>query len=145
MNVKINYVAVGVAAIAMWLLGAIWYNVFSAQWMMYAGVTEEMGKSMSGMDVAIMYGGSIIAFFITFYVQSHIHHAFNVQDIKGALQAAVWSWLGFAVTVMFVNNSYQGKSVVLTIIDSGYWLIGMGIGGLILVKMQKRNGNVNER
>ncbi len=138
MNSKINYTAVGLAAIAMWVLGAVWYNVFSAQWMAYAGITEDMRKNLNGMDNAIMYGGSIVAFFITFYVQSHIHRAFMVQDVKGALQAAVWSWLGFAVTVMYVNNSYQGKSVLLTLIDSGYWLIGMAIGGVILVKMQKK-------
>jgi hypothetical protein len=46
---------------------------------------------------------------------------------------------------MYVNNSYQGKSVLLTLIDSGYWLIGMAVGGMILVKMQKRNANVTER
>ncbi len=79
MDIKINYVAVAVAALAMWILGAVWYNVFSAPWMMYTGVTEEMAKNMSGMDSAIIYGGSIVAFFITFYVQSHVHHAFQVK------------------------------------------------------------------
>lgn len=137
MDVKINYVAVAAAAIAMWVIGAVWYNVFSAPWMMYTGVTEEMAKGMSGMDLALVYGGSVVAFFITFYVQCFVHHAFKVKDLKGAVQAAFWNWLGFVAMVVFVNNSYQGKSFVLTLIDSGYWLVSMIIGGIILVKMQK--------
>ena len=143
MDVKINYIAVGIAAVAMWVLGAVWYSVFSAQWMMYTGVTEEMAKGMTGMDLARIYGGSIIAFFITFYVQSHVHHAFKVSDLKGAVQAAFWNWLGFVGMVVYVNNSYQGKSFVLTLIDSGYWLLSMIIGGVILMKMQKKETAVS--
>ena len=143
MDVKINYVAVAAAAIAMWILGAIWYNIFSAPWMMYTGVTEEMAKGMSGMDTLLIYGGSIVAFFITFYVQCHVHHAFQVKNLKDASQAAFWNWLGFVAMVVYVNNSYQGKSFVLTLIDSGYWLVGMIIGGIILVKMPKKETPAN--
>jgi len=138
MDVKINYIAVALAALAMWMIGAVWYSSFSVPWMIYAGVTEEMEKKLSQMDMARIYGGSIIAFFITFYVQSHVHHAFQVKDAKGAATAALWNWLGFVAMVIYVNNSYQAKSFLLTLIDSGYWLISMIIGGIILVKLQKK-------
>ena len=138
MDVKVNYMAVFLAAVAMWILGAIWYSVFSTPWMMYTGVTEEMAKSMSGTGMAIIYGGSIVAFFIMFFVLCHVHHAFQVKDLKGAVQSAFWNWLGFIAMVVYVNNSYQGKSFLLTLIDSGYWLAGMMIGGIILVKMKKK-------
>lgn len=138
MDVKINYAAVAAAAIVMWIFGAVWYGVLSAPWMMYTGVTEEMAKGMTGMDMAMMYGGSVIAYFITFYVQSHVHHAFQVKNLKDAVQAAFWNWLGFVAMVMYVTNSYQGKSFGLTLIDSGYWLIGLILGGIVLVKMQKK-------
>ncbi len=138
MDVKINYAAVAAAAIVMWILGAVWYGVLSGPWMMYTGVTEEMAKGMTGMDMAVMYGGSVVAYFITFYVQSHVHHAFQVKNPKDAVQAAFWNWLGFVAMVMYVTNSYQGKSFGLTLIDSGYWLIGLILGGIVLVKMQKK-------
>lgn len=139
MDVKINYVAVGSAAVVMWIIGFAWYTVlFGTQWMMYTGVTEEMAKSMSGMDMAGLYGGSVIAYFITFYVQCHVHHAFQVKDLKGAAQAAFWNWIGFIAMSMYVTNSYQGKSFGLTLIDSGYWLVGMIVGGIVMVKMQKK-------
>ena len=139
MDIKINYVAVAVAAVVMWIIGAVWYGVlFSAQWMKYTGITEEMAKGMSGLDNAIMMGGSLVGAFVMFYVQTYIHHAFQVKDVKGAAQAAVWSWIGFVAMVHLVNNLYQGRSFMLTMIDSGYWLVSMIIGGIILVKMQKK-------
>ncbi len=138
MDVKINYVAVFAAAAAMWVLGAVWYGIFSGPWMMYTGVTQEMAANMSGMDMALTYGGSLVAYVVVFYVQSHVHHAFQVKDLGNAVQAAFWNWLGFVAMVMFVTNAYQGKSIYLTLIDSGYWLIGLFLGGIILVKMQKK-------
>ncbi len=144
MDVKINYVAVAIAAVIMWVIGAVWYGVlFSAQWMMYTGITEEIAKTVSGADNAIMMGGSLVGAFVMFYVQTHIHHAFKVKDMKGAVQAAVWSWVGFVAMVHLVNNLYQMKPFMLTLIDSGYWLISMIIGGVILVKMQKKEAAVN--
>ena len=143
MDVKINYVAVALAAVAMWVLGAIWYGIFSSQWMIYTGITEEMAKGMSGKDMAVLYGGSVVAYFIMFYIQCHVHHAFQVKDIKGAAQAAFWNWLGFIAMSMYVSNSFQGKSIGLTLIDSGYWLLGMIVGGIILVKMQKKEVAAN--
>lgn len=139
MDVKVNYLAVALAAVAMWILGAVWYGgLFSAQWMMYTGITEEMAKAATGTDIAVQMIGSLLGAAVMFYVQTHIHHAFQVKDVKGAAQAAFWSWIGFVAMVHLVNNLYQGKSFMLTLIDGGYWLISMIIGGIILVKMTKK-------
>ncbi len=139
MEVKINYVAVAIAAVIMWVIGAVWYGVlFSAQWMMLTGITEDMAKMVSGTDNAMMMGGSLVGAFVMFFVQSHIHHAFQVKDIKGAVQAAFWSWIGFVAMVHLVNNLYQMKPFMLTLIDSGYWLVSMIIGGIVLEIMRKK-------
>ena len=138
MNVKINYVSVALAALVMWVIGAVWYGLFASQWMALTGVTVEMARGMSGKDMALTYGGSFVAYFILFYVQSHVHHAFQVKTLKEAEQAAFWNWLGFVLMVFYVTNSYQMKSFALTLLDSGYWLIGMALGGVVLVKMQKK-------
>lgn len=138
MDVKVNYASVGAAAVAMWVVGAVWYGIFSAPWMMYTGVTEEMAMNMSGMDMAVLYGGSLVAYFVLFYVQTHVHHAFQVKDVKGALQAAFWNWLGFVLTALYVSYTYQGKSLGLVAIDASYWLIGMMLGGIILAMMMKK-------
>lgn len=137
MEVKINYVAVAIAAALMFFVGYLWYSVlFQAQWMAYTGVA--MDQQMSGTQMAMTFGGSFFAYLVLFYVQSHIHHAFQVKDVKDAILAAFWSWLGFIVTAMFVTNAYQMKSFGLTIVDSSYWLVSMIIGGIVLEKMRSK-------
>ena len=45
---KTNYLAVFVAAIAYWLLGALWYGVlFGEAWMALEHMTEEQARSMN--------------------------------------------------------------------------------------------------
>jgi len=34
-------------------------------------------------------------------------------------------WLGFSGTAIFVNNTYQQKPILLTVVDSGYQLVGI--------------------
>ena len=94
MDVKVNYAAVAVAAVVMFFIGFLWYSVlFQAQWMAYTGVA--MDQQMSGAEMGMTFGGSLVAYLIVFYVQTHVHHAFQVNDVKGAVQAAFWNWLGF--------------------------------------------------
>lgn len=45
---------------------------------------------------------------------------------------AFWSWLGFIGAVMIVTVGFQGKPITLWLIDPGYDLVGMIIGGIIL-------------
>lgn len=135
---KINFVAVLVSAAAMWILGMVWYTVFGAQWMAYTGITMEMAQQMTGMEMAVAYGGSFIAYIVVFYCMAHVIHAFKAEDVKGGAQAGFWSWLGFTATALFVSYIYQGKAFGLIMIDAGYWLIGMVIGGIILVRMKKK-------
>ena len=138
---KINYLAVLVAAIAFFVLGWIWYGmVFSSLWMQYTGIS--MDQAPSGSEMAMQFGGSFVAYFIMFYCLAHVNHAFKVQDVKGAIQSGWWTWLGFIATVLFVTNLYQRKSFGLWLIDGGYWLVGLILGAIILVKMQKKESAV---
>lgn len=135
---KINFLAVIVSAIVMWVVGVIWYMALGNYWMAYTGVTMEMAQQMTGLDMALTYGGSFVAYIVVFYCMAHVIHAFKASDIAGGAQAGFWSWLGFTATALFVSYSYQGKAFGLVLIDGGYWLIGMVLGGIILVKMKKK-------
>ncbi|MDD8017988.1 MAG: DUF1761 domain-containing protein [Bacteroidota bacterium] len=137
-QVKVNYLAVAVASIAMWVLGMVWYTALGSQWMAYNSLTTDMTKSFSGGAMAAAYGGAFISYFIAFYCFTYVMHAFQVNDIKGGLQAAFWSWLGFTVTALYVSNAFAMRSFGLTLIDGGYWLVGFLIGSVILVKMKKK-------
>lgn len=136
-QVKINYGAVAVSTVLFFLLGWLWYGIlFSSLWMQYNGITMDQSPPMS--EIAMQFGGSLIAYFICFYCLAHVNHAFQVKDVKGAVQSGFWTWLGFIATVLFVMNLYQQKAFGLWLIDAGYWLIGLIGGAIILVKMKKK-------
>jgi hypothetical protein len=47
--------------------------------------------------------------------------------ISGALV-----WLGFVITTIAVNNAFQKKKPMLTVIDGGHWLAVLLVQGLVL-------------
>jgi Sec-independent protein secretion pathway component TatC len=94
--------------------------------------------AMPGAAMVFSYAGSFVAYIIMFYVMAHFLQYANANTTGGAVQTAFWLWLGFAATSMFVINAYSLKPIGLFFIDAAYWLIGMLIGGIILVKMKKK-------
>ena len=139
MKPKVNFLAVIISAVAMWIIGMIWYMALSGMWMEYSGITEEMIQSMSGASMAFSYAGSFIAYILMFYVMSHFLHYTNAKSAGDGVQTAFWLWLGYIATSMFVMNAYSMKPIGLYFIDAFYWLIGMIVGGIILVKMKKKD------
>ena len=136
---KPNYKAVVIAGVVMWVLGAVWYSLFGSLWMTFTGVTEEMTTMMTTTDTVMMYGGSIVAFIVVFYVQDHIMFTFKASSIKDAVTCGFWMWLGFIATSFFVQLVYQMKPYGLWFIDTGYWLLSMIVGSIILAAMKKKS------
>jgi hypothetical protein len=140
MQPVINYPAVLVAAIVQFVLGATWYSpvLFAKKWMALTGVTEEMARSMSGGQIAYAYVGSLVSFLITYYVMAHFTHYTNSKTVKQGAQTGFWLWLGFVATSLFVNDAYQNKQFTLWLIDAGYWLVSLIVGGIVLAVWQKK-------
>ncbi len=126
-----NYVAVLVAAIAGWLLGAAWYGVLGKQWMNALGWDEEKIKGPREMPLAAMII-SLIALLIMAYmlagIMAHVGPAtIGIGVISGALV-----WLGFTITTIAVNNAFQMRNPMLTIIDGGHWLAVLVLQGAVI-------------
>ncbi len=137
---KINYPAVAVAAlIQFFVVGWPWYGLlFQSAWMDATGVTMEAAQSMSGGEMAMMYGGSLIAYFVVFYVMAHFIAYTKSTTAKQGAQTGFWSWLGFVAPVLFVTVMYSMKPFSLWFIDAGYWLVSMLIGGVLLAVWRKK-------
>jgi Protein of unknown function (DUF1761) len=129
----INYVAVLCAAVAAWIVGAIWYTVFSRQWKAALGWSQaEIEASAKGQ---IPVGPMIITFaaefIMAFVLAGLLGHLGGTTIRAGAITGAL-CWLGFVATTMTVNNAYPGRKFALTLIDSGHWLAVLLIQGAIL-------------
>ncbi|TMJ28723.1 MAG: DUF1761 domain-containing protein [Alphaproteobacteria bacterium] len=51
---------------------------------------------------------------------------------KNGIISALFLWLGFVVTTIFVNNAYPGRKYSLSLIDSIHWLGVLVIQGAII-------------
>ena len=60
-----------------------------------------------------------------------IQHIAPVSARTGMIVGA-GCWLAFVATTVVVNNAYQGRARLLTIIDCGHWLVVLLLQGLVI-------------
>lgn len=128
----VNYLAVIVAAIAGFAVGAVWYTfLFSRQWLDAVGITEadiKEGRSAMPFVIAII-GHVVMAWVLAVLIGSLYADAVTLGD--GILAGALL-WLGFVVTTTAVNYAFPGRKPSLTAIDSGHWLVVLLVQGAII-------------
>jgi hypothetical protein len=134
----VNYIAVILAAIAGFIVGAVWYSVlFAKPWMAATGVTEAEieARRAAGTAPSIvpLLGGSIVGNLIMAFVLSVVLHSMMGSLTMGsALLAAFLIWLGFVVTVMAVNNAFEMRKAMLTVINGAHWLVVLLVMGVVI-------------
>jgi len=102
---KTNYPAVIVAAIAYWLLGALWYAVlFSKPWMAFEHMTEEQ---IQNMNPALPYVITLGLNLLIAYSLSQICIWRNADTIGRGASVGVLLWIGFVGPVTFTTYMYE--------------------------------------
>ena len=130
----INFVAVLLAAVAGFAWGALYYTVLGKQWMDAVGTTEEEIKQSRSKAPFIISFVSLIV--MACVLSAHLSdHSPEDATLGHAVLTAVLLWLGFIVTSMAVNHSFQGCKPKLTILDSVHWLGVLVLQGLIIHAM----------
>jgi len=135
MEIQINYLAVLVAGVAGWLLGAIWYSpvLFYNAWLDGLGKSSEEVQEGAG---PLNYLATFIALLVMAYVMAYILDAFQARSIWVGLQGGFWTWLGLVATTSAVNSIFAGRRLKLYLVDSGYHLVTLLLMGMILAAWQ---------
>jgi hypothetical protein len=130
----INYVAILAAAVAAWLAGAVWYGVLGKQWLAALGWTEADMVGPDGkrrMPTGPMILSFIAALVMAFMLSGLMGHVGPLSVRSGIISGAL-VWLGFVVTTIAVNNAFQRRKAMLSVIDSGHWLLALIVQGAVL-------------
>jgi hypothetical protein len=132
--VGINYVAVLVAALSGFAVGAIWYGpLFGKQWSVVSGSNDAQPSNVNGPAVYLLtFVLSLIAAMVLALV---IHQAHATTAIAGA-RVSFLLWLGFIVTVRVTEALFNGTDMRLVMIDTGYRLVWAVVMGVILAAWQ---------
>lgn len=126
----INYWAIIVAAIAKFVLGALWYSpvAFGPMWMRLAGVSEAQMKASMGKGMAVDALGALVMAFVLV----HATHYAGAHGIGQGAAVGFFNWLGFVAPVMLSMTIYEQRPFRLFLIGAGYLLVALVIMGAIV-------------
>ena len=134
---KTNYLAVIVAAIAYWLLGAIWYGVvFGKAWMALEHMTEEQARSMNPV---LPYVITLALNVLIAYALAQICIWRNADTLGRGASVGVLLWIGFVGPVTFTTYMYEMRPKELYAINQFFPLAGFVLMGAILGGWKKKS------
>ena len=131
----INWLAVAVAAIAYFALGAVWYSaLFGKQWVAYHGINMQDPDAKKGVG-AIMASSFLLMFVAVICIAILVERLQLYQAISG-VKLGLLTGIGFAVTSISISYLYVKKPLGLHLIDGLYHVIGNIIAAIILCVWQ---------
>ncbi len=153
---EFNFLAILVAAIVPIILGFVWYNpkLFGTAWARAAEMTEE---KMKGGNMAVIFIVSLIlSVILSLFVQFLVVHEMGVMGMTegqmegetvkafmeewegkyrsykhGALHGAM-SGVFFVLPILAINAMFERKGWKYILINSGYWILTLGVMGAII-------------
>jgi hypothetical protein len=131
-HLHFNHLALIVAAVVLWLLGALWYSpvLFAKPWIAIIG--RKSGEKPKGLAAGMI--GSFIGDLLVAFVLAHIVGWSGVDTFAWGAFVGFIVWLGFVVGPLYPQSVYEGRPFAYFAINAGYWLIGLvGIGGMLAV------------
>jgi len=126
-----NFVAILVAAVIQFFLGAIWYSfLFVKPWMAAVGHTPKPGERPKGMVTSMI--ASFIGNLVLAFILAHVIYWSNANTLHRGLFIGFICWLGFVIAPLLSETMYEKRPYKLFLINSGYWLVSLLIAGGIL-------------
>jgi len=134
---KTNYAAVFIAAVAYWLLGAVWYGVlFSKPWMALENITMEQAKSMNPV---LPYVITLVLNLLIAYLLAQICIWRNASTAGRGASVGVLIWIGFIGPITYTTYMYEMRPKELFAINQFYPLAGLVLMGTIIGAWTKKS------
>ena len=129
----LNYLAIIVAVVFNQLLGALWYSTLAKPWMAETGMTQEDAEAMKGTPRQWYPFVIAIVLAIVFTLGlALLVQGMEADNVGEGLALGVLAAVGFVVTSHGVNYAFEGRSLKLMAINSGYPLVSYAVVGILL-------------
>jgi len=130
----VNFLAVVVAAIVAFLLGALWYSplLFAKQWAALHGYTPEKLKAMQAQSKRA-YTVSFVCQLVIAFAMALLITITHIVALFAGIKLALVCWVGFAASTGLMAQVYSDKPFKAFLLDAGYQLVYFLAMGLILV------------
>ena len=130
-GVKFHPLAIIVATLCYFGLGAVWFTLLKSAWLEGIGRTEEQLR-LSGVSPALAYTVALLltlalALFLTWLIQKT-----GPLTASHGIQVAVVLWFCTIFVAMATEYAFEGRGVKMLAIVAGYPLVGMVLMGAVL-------------
>ena len=125
----LNWLAIIVAAVAFFVLAAIWYQpaVMGRKWMETAGV-----DASGGGPSAVTYVGTLVSYFLMAMVLAMIAQGIGASSFGDGLMLGLATGIAFVFLQARINAEYEGRSKLLVVANGGIGIIGHVVMAVIV-------------
>ncbi len=130
----INWLAVFVATIVYFMLGAAWYSkaLFGTRWASMVKLDMNDPNMKKGM-AQLMIGSFVFMLIACIGLAILIARINPLPEVIGGIKIGLLAGICFATTAVCISFLYEKKPTGLFLIDSGYHVLGLTAAAVILV------------
>lgn len=134
---NINWLAVLVAALAYFALGALWYSkaLFANSWIKLAGINMQDPNAKKGVGL-IMFSSFILMLIVSIGLAILIARI-GITDWMTGLKVGLITGLCFSATAISISYLYEKKPSGLHFINGAYNIVGTTIAAIIIAAWPK--------
>ena len=124
------FIVILAAGLAGWIFGAVWYGALSKPYQRALGLNPEDCKDKK-MPMAPM----VTSFLAAVVMSAVLYHLLTNLGVMGLMPSAIVGLTlgaGLLLSSTLVNNMFQQKSAMLTIIDGGHWTLALVIESVVI-------------
>ncbi len=129
--VKLNWIAILVAALACFFFEAIWFSLFMIPWLEGVGRTHEYLTTVATITPGTQYVTAFLCSVIAATVLSVLTQITGPQTTKRGILIAVLVWVGFVATTWAKEYVFEARTLEIYAINAGNSLLGLVILGAI--------------
>lgn len=128
--IAINALAFVACVAIRFVIGGLWFSpsLFLRTWQADTGVSDDAMKPRMAKAMGVDLVGAILMAFVLAHA---VRYAGASTPITGAMVGA-FIWLGFVAATAVARVTYEGASLRLFLINSGYNLVTLMLMGAIL-------------
>lgn len=128
----VNWLAVFVAALAYFALGALWYSkaLFANRWLEFTKIDKLNPDATKGMASLMFF--SFVLMFVTCVGLTILRSRLGLEGWMSGLKLGALTGLCFGITAISISYLYEKRPGGLHYINGGYTLLGNIIAGIII-------------
>jgi hypothetical protein len=127
------FIVILLAALAGWIFGAVWYMALGKVWQQALGRNPDECKDqkMPMMPMVLALLAAVVMSAVLYQLLINL----GVMGVQHGMVAGLTIGVGFLLTSTLVNNLFQGRSLLLTAIDGGHWVLAVVVEAAVIMAL----------